>query len=232
MPNTLLLRLEGPLQAWGERARWSVRDTSPEPTKSGIVGLLACALGQNSDDDLRQLSRQVRIGVRCDRPGTTMTDYHTIVGGVMSAEGKIKINANTHEPETVVSRRSYLCDAAFLVAIQADDAALIARLAEAVQNPRWPIYLGRKSCPPSRPPFAGTGEYKSLKQALETLPLSSAQPAIGDKQASTMQVRAVVECSPAKGTRRRDEIDSRSRRTFLPRYTREALITAPLRQED
>src|SRR5690242_15982985 len=97
MPNTLFLRLEGLMQSWGERAHWSVRDTAPEPTKSGVVGLLACALGLNQDDDIRDLSRQVEVGVRCDRPGHRLVDYHTVTGGVMSAEGKVKRNATTHE---------------------------------------------------------------------------------------------------------------------------------------
>ena len=44
MAEILLLRLEGPLQSWGGRARWDVRDTGRIPTKSGIVGLLGCAL--------------------------------------------------------------------------------------------------------------------------------------------------------------------------------------------
>ena len=37
----LVLRLDGPLQSWGENAKWDFRDSSTMPTKSGIVGLLA-----------------------------------------------------------------------------------------------------------------------------------------------------------------------------------------------
>ncbi|MFW9879088.1 MAG: CRISPR-associated protein Cas5, partial [Candidatus Thorarchaeota archaeon] len=33
-PTLLVLRLEGPLQSWGLRARWDYRDTSTEPSKS------------------------------------------------------------------------------------------------------------------------------------------------------------------------------------------------------
>jgi len=43
--NTVFVRLEGPLQSWGTRARWGERDTELEPTKSGVIGLVACALG-------------------------------------------------------------------------------------------------------------------------------------------------------------------------------------------
>lgn len=42
------------------------------------------------------------------------------------------------------------------------DAALIGRIAEALRSPIWPLYLGRKSCPPSMPVFTqprkGKGE--------------------------------------------------------------------------
>jgi len=226
--NILFLRLEGPLQSWGERARWSIRDTAPEPTKSGIVGLLACALGLSVDDDLQALSRSIRIGIRCDRAGTVLRDYHTVVGGVMSAEGKVKINANTKEPETVVSERYYLADASFLVAVQAES-QLVARLRNALQDPTWPFYLGRKSCPPATPVFDGEGNFLSLEAALIAIPVQPRKPD-GLKE---IRLRAVLECKPddENATRRRDEVDSRMRRTFHPRYVREKLLTVPVQQE-
>jgi CRISPR system Cascade subunit CasD len=226
--NTLFLRLEGPLQSWGERARWSIRDTASEPTKSGITGLLACALGLSGDEDLRVLSRSIRIGIRCDRAGTVLRDYHTVVGGVMSAEGKIKINAKTKEPETVVSERFYLADASFLVAVQTEP-QLVARLRNALQDPTWPFYLGRKSCPPATPVFDGDGNFLSLEAALKAVPVQLRKPD-GSKET---RLRAVLECKPddENATRRRDEIDSRLRRTFHPRYVREELLTVPVQQE-
>ena len=219
MANTLVLRLEGPMQSWGERARWSVRDTAPEPTKSGVIGLLACALGMNDDSELRSLSRRLRMGVRCDQPGSTLVDYHTVVGGVMSAEGKVKKNATTKEPETVVSWRSYLCTASFLVALQSDPTT-IEQLSFAIQSPLWPIFLGRKSCPPSIPPFVGVGDFASLPDALKSIPIESYQVASAQRDADTIMVRAVIECLPGEGVLRRDEIDTLSRRTYSPRYTR------------
>ena len=209
MSHTLFLRLEGPLQSWGERARWSVRDSAPEPTKSGVVGLLACTLGLKQDDELRTLSKRLRMGARCDQPGTPLKDYQTIRGPW----------------GTQLSDRFYLCDAAFLVAVQSEDAALIEQLAKAVQNPVWPIFLGRKSCPPTRPPFAGTGNYPTMKAALEAIPVFDLQ------ERDFAQVRAVIECSPDEGTRRRDEIDSRSRRTFLPRHTLDVMLTVQVQPE-
>src|SRR5215207_8634999 len=80
--HTLFLRLEGRLQSWGLRARWGERDTALEPTKSGIIGLLGCALGLRRDnEELRRLSDELRMGVRVDLPGSLLHDYHTTGGG-------------------------------------------------------------------------------------------------------------------------------------------------------
>lgn len=219
--NTLFLRLEGPFQSWGERAQWAVRDTAHEPTKSGVVGLLCCALGLSADHDLRAISRQIRMGVRCDRPGVPVVDYHTIVGGVLSAEGKVKVNANTKEPETVVSWRHYLCDASFLVAVQSQP-DLIERLAAAVNNPIWTFFLGRKSCPPARPVYEGVGQFADLTSALTAQPLSLRQPS------GVVTLCAILETKPGEGVRRKDEINSNQMRTFLPRYT----VEMPLQVEN
>jgi CRISPR system Cascade subunit CasD len=225
MANTLFLRLEGPLQAWGERARWSERDTAPEPTKSGVVGLLGCALGWNEAAQLRWLSQQIRLGIREDKPGVMVEDFHTVVGGVMSAEGKIKITASTKKPETVVTRRKYLCDASFLAAVQSADEALIERLALAVQQPVWTLYLGRKSCPPAREVYAQEGKFSSLVEALE-----KAEPHESYQKGN--KLRVVVECGAGQGALRRDEVDSSQARTFLPRYTQEDFIIPMVKEKE
>jgi len=230
MANTLFLRLEAPLQSWGERARWSVRDTAPEPTKSGVVGLLACALGLGRDEELRALSRGLRVGVRCDRPGTPLVDYHTVGGGfedpaLLTAEGKPKKSSG--RPHTEQTWRSYLCDASFLIAVQAAP-ELIERLSRAVQAPVWPYFLGRKCCVPARPIFDGVGGHASLQAALEARP-AAAWPG---QEVQGVRVRAVLECLPSEGgVRRRDEILSRSQRIFGPRYTRDVLLTIRISEE-
>lgn len=224
MANTLFLRLEGPLQAWGERARWSVRDTAPEPTKSGVVGMLACALGLKSDNALRALSQAVRIGVRCDRPGRQIVDYHTVGANygrpvLLTAQGKPKISSGA--PHTEETWRHYLCDAAFIVAVRGQSAD-IGKLSRAIQSPVWPIYLGRKACVPSCPPYAGVGTYESLKDALR------------EWDPPEEPVRAVLECGPTDpaSARRRDEIASRSRRVYLSRYACEIQLGGADGKED
>lgn len=221
MPNTLMLALQGPLQSWGERSHWDVRDTAMMPTKSGIVGLLGCALGLSDDDGLRELARQITVGVRCDRPGTSLTDLHTVIGGVLDATGKVKITDKTKEIENVLSHRQYLADAAFLVAVRGPE-AVIERCAAALRDPVWPPYLGRKSCPPARPLLEGTGDYPSVLAALE------AWPRLGDAAEPPEQgLLAMVPVAPGEGLRRNDEPASRRRRTFLPRYVRETIVHPP-----
>lgn len=41
--GTLLLRFAGPMQSWGVDSNYGVRQTERQPSKSGIVGLLAAA---------------------------------------------------------------------------------------------------------------------------------------------------------------------------------------------
>jgi len=227
MANTLFLRLEGPMQSWGERGRWSVRDTAPEPTKSGVIGLIACAMGYRTDEQIRPLSEKTRMGVRCDAPGRLITDYHTVGGGydyptLLTAAGKPKKSSG--KPHTEITWRDYLCDASFLVVLQSDDETLIAQMAHALQHPVWPVYLGRKSCPPSRPVFDGTGQYETLKDAL----MHGNRSAIIEKMPDA--VHSVIETTSPAGVRRRDHILSRQYRVFGPRYTQS--LTVRLSQEE
>ena len=224
MPNTIFLRLEGHLQSWGERGRWIQRDTAPEPTKSGVVGLLTCALGVQADEDIRLLSHQIQLGVRCDRPGIPYTDYHTVGGGydtpqLLNALGKPK-NTPGGDPHTELTYRDYLHDASFLIVVQSTP-ELIRCLSEAVQTPHWVIFLGRKSCPPSRPLYEGVGDYPSLLAALKDWPWYCPEA----ERETLMDVRAVLPGLPAEGAlRHRHELISRSRRVYGPYYTKDILL--------
>ena len=166
--NTLLLRLEGPLQAWGDQeSKFVIRRTAEAPTKSGVIGFLCAAMGISRPAARDWLPRLAGLGmgVRIDSPGVRWWDYHT-VGAEMemrTAEGKSK-------PGAMLTRREYLCDASFLVALQGDG-ELIAQLSAAMKNPKWALYLGRKSCPMSLPPLVGEpAEHADLLSALAAVP--------------------------------------------------------------
>lgn len=180
----LLLCLDGPIQSWGTRSRWDVRDTILEPTKSGVIGLIGCARGlKRNDPELENLDRKLRFGVRVDSPGVISRDYQTVTGYHRTAAGGFKhsggvakslAKAQEHDESTVVSPRDYLHDAVFLVALESDDYSLISQLQDKLNHPKWPLYLGRKSCVPSRPILDRvTDEYQDIEDALRKEPWSA-----------------------------------------------------------
>lgn len=181
----LLLRLEGPLQSWGVRSRWDVRDTGSEPTKSGVIGLLGCAMGlARSADELFQLDRNLRFGVRVEAAGRQVTDYQTITDFLPTAGGEwkgrdsrrkspVEMRLAGEKPATILSPRDYLEDAAFLVAFEARVGGedLLEHAAQALRKPRWPLFLGRKCCVPTRPVFeAFDARFENIEEALARLP--------------------------------------------------------------
>lgn len=167
MKTMIVLRLEGALQSWGDTSKWDYRESSDLPSKSGIVGLIGCAMGlERGSAELPKLAEAIRIAVRADRAGIRTVDYQTVTGApLLNAEGKPKSTGNT-----IVSPREYLQDACFTVFISADD-TWIDRIQAAFLNPKWCVYLGRKNCIPSRPVFEATiKEYDSLEEAVRNYP--------------------------------------------------------------
>ena len=150
--STLLLRLAAPLQSWGVASKFDTRDTAREPTKSGVIGLLAAALGfSRTDSDRLTELKNLNFGVRIDQPGTLLRDYHT----ARQEKGG----------SPFVTNRCYLADAVFLVGLEGDK-DLLQKLAVALKNPFFPLYLGRRSCPPEGKLVLGIRE-QTLRQTLE-----------------------------------------------------------------
>lgn len=145
---TLLLRLAAPLQSWGSNSKFEIRTTEKMPTKSGVVGMLAAALGLGRDADLSDLNALI-FGVRADREGEDITDFHTA----------------RSEKSSYVTYRHYLSDAVFLVGLEGDEKTL-GELEVALKNPRFPLFLGRRACPPTLPIVIGIRDLP-LKAALE-----------------------------------------------------------------
>lgn len=243
--SVLLLRLEGPLQAWGDNARWSIRGTRLEPTKSGILGLIGAAMGWRLNEEggraLARLATALRLGVRVDRPGVLLRDYHTVGGtrargvtpwtGVLQADGKIKRIPGTKELHTEPSERFYLADACFLVGLEGPD-AMLDEISQALRRPVWSPFLGRKSCPPSLPllpvhPEQNDRVEESLLAALSAVPwlgrVSEPRPE---------QLRLVLDAECAQQMRglhtvRQDNPIMPSQRVFRQRDVIETMIPTP-----
>lgn len=119
------------MQSWGESGRYNERFTELVPTKSGIIGLLAAAEGRRRTDPIEDLVK-LRFAVRVDQPGTVLRDYQT------AEQAKVK----TH-----LSTRYYLSDAVFVAAVESEDRSVLEGLKDAINQPAFPLYLGRRSCP-------------------------------------------------------------------------------------
>lgn len=208
--NVLLLRLCGPMQSWGVQSRFSVRDTGLEPSKSGVVGLLAAALGRPRHADISDLA-QLRMAVRADVEGILRYDYHT-AQNVLKASGGIK--------DTEPSRRYYLANARFLVALASPNLDFMQHLLQALFDPVWPLFLGRKAFVPSMPPVIAKGllQQTELQSALRRSCWLGSDP---DKMPA--QLRVVVEDQNGEEIRQ-DQPVSFVQRRFVTRRVQTLFI--------
>lgn len=194
---TLMIRLQGPMQAWGTRSRFDTRDTEMEPSKSGVLGLICAAMGIDRANwqDLEPLTA-LRMGVREDQAGILSMDYQT--AQQMDEKGK--------DYGTSISRRYYLANALFVVGLEGDR-GLLERIQQALKNPRWLLCLGRKAFPPSEP------VYFSDQEAIWDLPLEEALkmlPWQGQNGPVPSELRLIIELTaePTGGgmlARKRDQ---------------------------
>ncbi len=212
--DTLLLRLIAPMQSWGVQSHYTVRDTSLEPSKSGVIGLLCAALGRPRNHPLDDLAA-LRMGVRVDREGTLCRDYH-IAQNVLDSNGK-------STRDSIVTNRYYLSDAAFLVGLEGER-TLLQTLTAALLNPVWSIYLGRKAFTPSVPVWLHDGlqEGKTLEQVF----CQYGWIVRWKEGTAPKEVRAVLE-APDGNQAVTDVPISFAERRFSSRRVRASLLPAP-----
>ncbi len=157
----LLLRFAAPLQSWGADSKFETRRTSREPTKSAVIGMLAAAVGLRRDqtEELAALNK-LHFGVRVDKEGELLVDFHIAKNPEKKDE----------KEGTYVTYRHYLQDAVFLVGIECEGAEMLESLKQAMEQPAFPLYLGRRSCPPTLPLLLGIRQ-GSLLEILQKEPL-------------------------------------------------------------
>lgn len=178
MGRHLLLRLEGPLMAFGTTAVDHRRPVQPWPATSMLTGLLANALGWDRAEGTRLEGLQARLrwAARLDRPGEHLDDFQTAQlskkslgwttrGVVESPAGGDAAFESPH-----LRDRDYRADASVLVALRlepADEVPTLDELATALGRPARPLFLGRKGCPPAARLVAGWAEGDNTVAALE-----------------------------------------------------------------
>ncbi len=181
----LLLWLQAPLQSWGSDSKFGRRDTLNFPTKSGVLGLICCALGYGGEQkellaEFAALTQTVISFVGCknarkiDRE-PLLRDFHMVGSGYddrdpwqtllipKTADGKKAVGGGAK-----LTYRYYLQDAVFAVVLEVPSDKTDT-IAEALQAPVWDLCLGRKSCVPTDFVFRGCfeTEAEAINQAAE-----------------------------------------------------------------
>jgi CRISPR system Cascade subunit CasD len=181
---TLLLRLAAPLQAWGVDSRFEIRQTEREPSKSGVVGLLAAALGiRRGDTAALAPLNELRFGVRVDQEGVLLRDFQMVY---------------KDRKTSYLTQRYYLADAVFLVGLESEDACFLQTLADALHHPAFPLFLGRRSCPPAMPLVLEIVD-EALLPALQTTPWQAS--AWYQKKNAGAHLRVITDAFPGEQTR-------------------------------
>lgn len=161
--TTILLKLSGPLQSYGNDSHFETRQTCRYPTKSAVIGMIAASMGlkRNQDQEIQALN-EIDLAVRVDQSGELLRDFH--MAHAIKPDGKPK--------RAYVTNRYYLQDAVFVVAISAND-VLLEEITEALKSPYFQPFMGRRSLPLMSDFFLKVVEDKPIA-ALQNLPWQAA----------------------------------------------------------
>lgn len=161
----LLLWLEAPLQSWGADSKFGRRNTLDFPTKSGIAGLLLCALGAGGEQEelLAELAPLSQTVISYALPGDNsvegdtakLRDFHMVGSAYDDADPWETLHIpKTREGGKAVGGgvkltfRYYLQGGHFAAVVEVPSERAD-EFAGALQAPVFDIYLGRKCCAPT-----------------------------------------------------------------------------------
>ncbi len=210
--RAVALRLEGPIQSWGGPVAGDDRPSFDVPTRSGVMGLVAGALGIGREEveRLAALHAAFHFAVRVDRRGSVGVDYHTTLA-VPAADGKPRKDA-------VISKRRYLYDASFtalLIEKAGDEPAQpsLNSVGAALARPAFAPFLGRRACPPSVPVRIGVVEGDGWHALFDHVP-AARRADEGQREVHLDRALAGEPAANRRAHRRRDVLVGRLPRLF------------------
>lgn len=156
MPEFLVFRLVAPYSSFGAVAVGERRPTWDRPSKSQILGLVACALGIERTEEERhfELTRAHLFAVRVDDAGRVQSDYHTSQVPPQRRNRRFATRADElavdkTELKTILSRRENRLGAFYSIALatkgNAGSAPSLATIADALRTPVFVPFAGRKA---------------------------------------------------------------------------------------
>ncbi len=182
----LVFQLQAAMASWGDVAVGEYRGSRDAPGIAALIGLLGAALGVRREDEPTHAALQdgFRFAVGVVDSGQLLRDYHTAqvpsrssLKGRPHATRRDELSFARHELNTILSTRDYRQEAACVVAVQAAAQAphTLEALAQALREPKFVLYLGRKCCPPAAPLAPSVLAAESAHAAI-TAYLSTLQP--------------------------------------------------------
>lgn len=236
------------MAAWGDVAVGESRVTSTLPSRSALLGLLAAARGLKRTDETRlnELSASVRFGVLTLSNGHFLRDYHTVQVPPASAlkrrpsrTRRDELSVPKSDLGTILSARDYRTDASYRIAVERVETSKfdLESLRNALLKPIFPLYLGRKACPPSLPLNPRIIEAADLLSAFR-MAFKSDRGASADRPASDFGIHHIESApysltwedgmaagvEPLKSGTRRDQPRTRRRWQFDERVEHLAMV--------
>ena len=153
----LALYFEAPLLSFGGASKFDRRETLGFPTRSAVTGLIAAALGIDRGDRAglaRLAGLRFESVVFREQTGGMLEDYHTVGGGYRRGSANIPISADRKGCSTVVTSRYYFADGKYGAVLAGPD-ELLEEIGQALRDPVWGGWIGRKHCLPTTPVFQG-----------------------------------------------------------------------------
>ena len=152
MDDYLVFTLTAALGSMGEFGGHERRGSLSWPGRSAILGLLGAAKGIRRDGDFSALD-ELGLAVAEFCPGEALRDYHTIqsVGSATVKRPQSRpqaIREAGNKVFTTITQRDYRMGSLYGVTVWGGE---LQGLRDALQQPLFTLYLGRKSCPLAAP---------------------------------------------------------------------------------
>lgn len=193
MARHLLIRLSSPLIAFGGETIDNFGVIRDFPALSMVTGLIANALGWDRGDDVlhNRLQERLLVGTRLETQAQKLREYQTAelfeddAGWTTfgQPEGRAKspsysMEKNGRKSLTLQRYRDYHADLTALLALRldpADESPTLEEIAQAMDRPQRPLFIGRKPCLPVGRLVAGWIDADTVLQALQLVRLAIGQ---------------------------------------------------------
>lgn len=156
MKRFLTFTLFAPIASFGAIAVGERRESWSRPARSAVLGLVGACLGIEREDAEEQaaLEREFGFALLCGTSGGSLADFHTLQVGRPARGQTFRTRAeelNSNTVDTILTRRDYRVSAWHLAALwvrsEVDPRWALEDLADAMKQPAFTPYLGRRACP-------------------------------------------------------------------------------------